>query len=151
MQLLSVSIKFIKVSNFFSDASPMRSLTIPSQSSREIPSRVSDSSRRLNLKLSSERNFVLGQCSNSFFHLINLPDQVLFLNLQLLPRRGSFFQGSCHLIQLLIRLNNKSVSQLAISPMIGKVLHAFIQTSTDLLKDHAQVQPHPFQPWLSSK
>merc|ERR1712241_276351 len=86
------------------------------------------------LQLGREGDLVLAESSNGVLSLLHLPAQVLVLNLQLLAGRVGLIQSPGHLIQLLVSLNNKSLSELSIPLMVGPLPHGLIQSGPGLLE-----------------
>merc|ERR1719412_1543921 len=80
------------------------------------------------LKLSSKRDLVLAKSSNGRLSLLNLAGQILVLNLQLLPGGVSLIQSAGQLIQLLVGLNNQTLSELSIPLVHGPLPHGFIKS-----------------------
>merc|ERR1712241_80173 len=86
------------------------------------------------LQLGSEGDFVLTKSSNGILGFLHLSLQILVLNLKLFARRVSLIQSPCHLIQLLVSLNNEALSKLSIPLMVSPLPHGLIQSSPGLLE-----------------
>ena len=66
--------------------------------------------------------------------LLNLPAQILGLNLQLLPAGVGVIECPSQLVHLRVRLNDQSLSHLAVLLYIGAVSHRLLKTGPRLLK-----------------
>merc|ERR1719328_191313 len=86
------------------------------------------------LQLSGQGDLVLLESSDGILALLNLPGQVLGLNLELLLGGVSFIESSGHLIELGIGLRDESLGHLAVLLHVGSVSHGLLQTSSGLLE-----------------
>merc|ERR1719195_2405384 len=86
------------------------------------------------LQLGGQGDLVLLQSGNGVFSLLNLPVEVLALNLEFLPVAVSLIKGTGVLIKLGIGLNDETLGHLAVLLHVGPVAHGLLQTTSGLLK-----------------
>ena len=86
------------------------------------------------LELGGQGDLGLTESGNGVLSLINLPGEILVLDLELLLGRVSLVQGPCELIQLLVGLNNQTLGELSVPLVVGPVPHGLIKASSGLLE-----------------
>merc|ERR1719166_798800 len=86
------------------------------------------------LQLGLQGDFVLVQVGDGVLGLLDLPAQVLRLNLQLLLGRIGLVQSTGQLVQLLVGLHDQSLAHLAVLLHVGAVPHGFLKPGPGLLE-----------------